>query len=88
MNTVNKRARCGLKMMKVVVNNKEKKLADRELRRQIRELDRERLILVSMEQINRGKRLFAARGNGMETGTESEEEIIREMKDREEAKKN
>ena len=74
--------------MKVVVNSKEKKLADRELRRRIKELDRERLILVSMEQIAHGKWLFAARSNGMETGTESEEVIIREMIEREEAKKN
>ena len=52
MNTVNdKRASRGLRMMKVVVNSKEKKLADRELRRRLKELDRERLILVSMEQI-------------------------------------
>ena len=80
MNTVNKRARRGLKMAKVMVNSKEKKLADRELRRRINELDRERLILSSMEQIARGQWLFAARSNGMETGTKSEEKIIREMK--------
>ena len=88
MSTVNKRARSGVRMMKVVVNSKEKKLADRELRRRIKELDRERLILVSMEQIARGKRLFAARSNETETGTASEEEIIRKIKEREEAKKN
>ena len=80
MNAVNKRARRGVRMMKWVVNSEEKKLADRELRRRIKELDRERLILVSMEQISRVKRLLAARSNVTETGTESEEDIIREIR--------
>ena len=73
-------------MMKVVVNSKEKKLAATELR--IKELDRYRLILVSMEQIARAKWLFAARSNGTEKRTDSEEEISRERKEREEARKN
>ena len=62
-------------------------MADKDLKRRIKELDRERLILVSMEQIARGQRLFAARSNEMETGTESEEEIIRAMMEREQARR-
>ena len=74
MNTVNnKRASLGVKIMKAIVNSKERKWADRELERRIKELDRKRLTLVSMEQIARGKRLFAAWIDGMETGTESED---------------
>ena len=89
MITVNdKRASRGVRMMKVVVNSKERNLADRELRRRIKDLDRERLILVSKEKIARGKRLFTARRNGTGTGTGSEEEIIRETNEREDAKKN
>ena len=53
--------------MRVVVTIKAK-LADKELKRWIKELDRERLILESMEQIARGQRLFAARSNEMELG--------------------
>ena len=87
MNTINKRARRGVKMMKVVVTKKEK-LVDKKLRRRIKESDRERLILVSGEHIARGQRLFAARSNEMETGKESEVEIKREMKEKEAAKRN
>ena len=85
---VNKRVRRGAKIMKVVVISTENKLADKELRRRIKELDRERLILVSMEQIARGQRLFAARSNEMVTGTELEEEIISEMMEREQTRRN
>ena len=45
MNMVNKGVRRGAKIMKVVVTSREKKLADKELKRRILELDRERLIL-------------------------------------------
>ena len=51
MNTVINRAGRGVRMMKVVANSKEKKLADRELRRRLKEVDRERLILICKEQI-------------------------------------
>ena len=88
MNIVKKGVRRGAKIMKVVVTSREKKLADKELKRWIIELDRERLILVSMEKTDRGQRLFAARKNEMETGTESEEEIIKEMMEREQAWRN
>ena len=74
--------------MRVIVTSKEKKLADKELKRRTKELDREWLILVCMEQILRGQRLFAARSNEMETGTESEEEMIREMMEKELARRN
>ena len=66
---MNKRVRRGTKIKRVVKTSKEKKLADKELKRRIKELDRERLILVSMERIARGQRLFAARSNEMEDGT-------------------
>ena len=72
---MNKHVRRGTKIMRVVVTSTEKKLADEELKRPIKELDRERLILVSMEQIARGQRLFAARSNEMEARMESEEMI-------------
>ena len=45
--------------MKVVINGKEREVADRELGRRIKMLDLERSVLVSMERIAR-ERLFAA----------------------------
>ena len=88
MNMVNKGVRRRAKIMRVVVTSREKKLADKELKRLKKELDRERLILVSMGQIARGQQLFAVRSIENETGTESEEEIIKEMMQREQARRN
>ena len=85
---MNKRIRRGTKIMRVVVTSKEKKLADKELKMRIKELDRERLVLVSMEQIARGQQLFAARSDEVETGTETKKEMIREMMEREQARRN
>ena len=65
------------------VNNKKRKMAERELRRRIKELERERRILTSMEQTARGKLLFAASSQTIQKGTESEEEIWKGMLERE-----
>ena len=58
--------------MKVLVTSRERKLADRELKRRMKLLDMEVRVLIRMKQIALG-RLFAARGEESNSGNESEE---------------
>ena len=65
--------------MKVVVTSREKRLADRELKRRMKLLNMEVRVLTRMKQIAQG-RLFAARGEESNSGNESEEEWLRIMR--------
>ena len=76
---MNKGARRGVKIMKVLVTSRERKLADRELKRRMKSLDMEARVLIRMTQIAQG-RLFAARGEESNSGNESEEEWLRIMR--------
>ena len=64
---MNKGARRGAKIMKVLVTSRERKLADRELKRRMKLLDMEVRVLIRMKQIAQG-RLFAARGEESNSG--------------------
>ena len=77
--------RRGAKIMKVLVTSRERKLADRELKRRKKLLNMEMRVLVSMKKIAQG-RLFAAKGEESNIGNELEEEWLRIM--RAEEKKN
>ena len=81
--TSKKSANRGVKSMRVIVNKEKKKMAEPELRKGNKELERERKILVSMEQISHGKQLFVARSHIIENETESEREILKGMLERE-----
>ena len=70
-----KRSSKGVRKMKVVINGKEREVADRESGRRIKMLDLEMRVLVSMERITHG-RLFAARSKELHNGEESEEEWL------------
>ena len=65
--------------MKVLVTSRERKLADRELKRRMTLLDMEVRVLIRMKQIAQG-RLFAAMGEESNSGNESEEEWLRIMR--------
>ena len=65
--------------MKVLVTSRERKLADRELKRRMKLLDMEVHVLIRMKQIAQG-RLFAARGEESNSGNESEEEWLKIMR--------
>ena len=76
---MNKGVRRGAKIMKVLVTSRERKLADRELKRRIKLLNMEMGVLVSMKKIAQG-RLFAAKGEESNSGNESEEDWLRIMR--------
>ena len=76
---MNKGVRRGGKIMKVLVTSREKKFADKELKRRIKLLNIETRVLVSMERIAQ-RRLFAARSEELNSGDESEEEWLMIMR--------
>ena len=65
--------------MKVLVTSRERKLADRELKRRMKLLDMEVRVLIRMKQIAQG-RWIAARGEESNSGNESEDEWLRIMR--------
>ena len=76
---MNNGVRRGAKIIKVLMTSRERKLADRELKRRIKLLNMEMRVLVSRKKIAQG-RLFAAKSEESKSGNESEEEWLRIMR--------